>query len=61
MALVHYGFSREEAYNMPIQEYLDYLQIIKDNQQEEYDMLRAKNTKTDGGINDLKFAGTEVM
>lgn len=39
MALVHYGFSREEALWMPIPELHDYIQLINEQVEEENEQM----------------------
>lgn len=59
--LVHYGFSREEVYYMPIGEMLDYIKIInEDNKRSEVEM-RQGEINSQESINDVKMAGTVIQ
>lgn len=42
--MVHYGFSREEAMNMPIPEFQDYLLLINQQIEDEDEEIRNQNT-----------------
>lgn len=60
--LVHYGFSREEVYYMPIGEMLDYIKIInEDNHHSEIEMEQNEQTSSQKSINDVKMAGTVIQ
>lgn len=37
--LVHYGFSREELYFMPLDELMDYIEIINDRRERDVNSL----------------------
>ena len=39
MDLVHYGFSREELYFMPLDELMDYIEIINDRKERDANSL----------------------
>lgn len=59
--LVHYGFSREEIYYMPIGEMLDYIKIINDdNRREQAQMETAERSPASKSINDIKMAGNTI-
>jgi len=57
MALVHYGFSREELYYMPLTEFLDYIKILND---ETIAATNTNNTNQSNNENDVKMAGNTI-
>jgi hypothetical protein len=57
MALVHYGFSREELYYMPLTEFLDYIKILND---ETIAATNTNNTNQSSNENDVKMAGNTI-
>lgn len=57
--LVHYGFSRDECYFMPLTEFMDYIKILNDRANKD----RAGDndlTPPEKTINDLKMAANTV-
>lgn len=60
--LVHYGFSREEVYFMPIGEMLDYIKIINNDNKMEQERVEAMERKTEAAsnFNDVKMAGNST-
>lgn len=60
--LVHYGFSREEVYFMPIGEMLDYIKIINNDNKMEQERVEAmeRKTETASNFNDVKMAGNST-
>lgn len=59
--LVHYGFTREEIYFMPLGEMIDYIKIINQEIEEEealnkQTMLNSKSSSSD----DVKMAGNSL-
>lgn len=61
LALVHYGFSREEVYLMPAGEVIDYVKIINDNYKKEQEMIAAANAQTEiDNSQDVRMAGNTV-
>lgn len=60
--LVHYGFSREEVYFMPIGEMLDYVKIINNDNKMEQERIEAaeRQSETAKNFNDVKMAGNST-
>lgn len=58
--LVHYGFSREEVYFMPLGEMIDYIKLINHEIEEEEEYYRLKNTPGSSSENDVKMAGNSL-
>ena len=57
ITLVHYGFSREEVYMMPIGEMLDYIDIIVEDKKAE---MAALDNTTPSYNDDVKMAGNTL-
>ena len=47
MSLVHYGFTREEVYWMPIAEMQDYIQLINEQTERENAELNSGSSNTE--------------
>lgn len=47
MSLVHYGFSREEVYWMPISELEDYIKLINEQRERENDEISGNQNSVD--------------
>lgn len=60
LTLVHYGFTREELYYMPLTEYMDYIKILNDETPEEEQTESAVSKEIDK-YNDIKMAGNTVF
>ena len=58
LSLVHYGFSREELYYMPLTEFMDYIKILNDERIEMNDDL--ENGKYDSDNDNIKMAGNTL-
>lgn len=58
LALVHYGFSREELYYMPLTEFMDYLKILNDEKIETDDNI--SEGKYDENNDKVKMAGNTL-
>ena len=59
LSLVHYGFSREEIYFMPITEFISYIKLINE-ERIEVEKETQSNTNNSDKINDIKMAGNTV-
>lgn len=58
LTLIHYGFSREELYYMPLTEFMDYIKILNDEKVE-----MESNTgeeKYDSNNDKIKMAGNTL-
>ena len=61
LSLVHYGFSREEVYFMPIGEMIDYINIINQQQKEELEETQRKQEELKGPEErDINMAGNTL-
>lgn len=61
LALVHYGFSREEVYFMPAGEVIDYVKIINDEKQKEREEIAALQAQNNvDNKSDINMAGNTL-
>ena len=58
LTLVHWGFSREEVYFMPISEMLSYIQLL--NEKDDNIPQSTENSNLENDINSIKMAGNTV-
>jgi len=57
LSLVHYGFSREEIYYMPLTEFMDYIKILND---EKIEITDNTPGKYDSNNDEIKMAGNTL-
>lgn len=57
LSLVHYGFSREELYYMPLTEFMDYIKILND---EKIEITDNAPGKYDSNNDEIKMAGNTL-
>ena len=56
--LVHYGFTREELYFMPLNEMLDYIEIMNDRA--EHNQVVDPSPTEEDNLNDLKMMANTI-
>lgn len=59
LALVKYGFSREEIYSMPLSEMIEYIQIIHESSKNSEMPVISRNEELEA-LNGIKMAGNTV-